>query len=226
MVTITGRGWQANETVWMLLHEEPETREDTILSSMADSQGNFTNTDFAPSLLDINRNFTLTAIGQLSSFTAQTAFKDAPRIASVTVGSQTGTLTYGTVGSATFAVTPVRGNNGTVNGTLSVISGLPAGVTASFSPNPPNGAFTANGNSAFPTGTATASAIFTGDANHNGSSDSKNFAIDKAGSITTVSCPANVTYTGSALEPCTATVTGAGGLNQPLAVNYTNNINA
>ncbi|PYS18933.1 MAG: hypothetical protein DMG17_04440 [Acidobacteria bacterium] len=52
------------------------------------------------------------------------------------------------------------------------------------------------------------------------------FAISKADSVTTVSCPASMTYKGSAWTPCTATVTGAGGLNQTLTVSYTNNINA
>ena len=75
-------------------------------------------------------------------------------------------------------------------------------------------------------GTATASASYAGDANHNGSSDTETFAIDKAASVTTVTCPANVTYTGSALTPCSASVTGVGGLNQSLTVNYTNNVNA
>ncbi|HEX7174238.1 MAG TPA: MBG domain-containing protein, partial [Pyrinomonadaceae bacterium] len=75
-------------------------------------------------------------------------------------------------------------------------------------------------------GTATASASFAGDANHTGSSDSKNFNIDQAPSITTVTCPTSVTYTGAALEPCTATVTGAGGLNQSLSVSYSDNVNA
>ena len=42
----------------------------------------------------------------------------------------------------------------------------------------------------------------------------------------TVSCPASVIYNGAAQTPCTATVTGAGGLNQSLTVSYTNNTNA
>ena len=50
--------------------------------------------------------------------------------------------------------------------------------------------------------------------------------IDQAASVTTVSCPANVTYTGSALEPCSVTVTGAGGLNNTPAPVYANNTNA
>src|SRR6185503_5744049 len=56
--------------------------------------------------------------------------------------------------------------------------------------------------------TASASFTFTGDANHNGSSDSKNFSIDKAGSTTTITCAAGSVYTGSPIEPCTYTVTG------------------
>ena len=51
------------------------------------------------------------------------------------------------------------------------------------------------------------------------------FTISKVPSVTAVSCPASVTYNGSAQTPCTATVTGAGGLNQTLTVSYTNNIN-
>jgi hypothetical protein len=50
--------------------------------------------------------------------------------------------------------------------------------------------------------------------------------IAMAGSTTTVTCPASVTYTGSAQTPCTATVTGVGGLSQSVAVTYANNINA
>ena len=75
-------------------------------------------------------------------------------------------------------------------------------------------------------GTATASAVYAGDANHGGSSDSKTFTIAKASSTTTVNCPASVTYDGSAKTPCSANVTGIGGLNQAVAVNYSNNTGA
>ena len=40
-----------------------------------------------------------------------------------------------------------------------------------------------------------------------------------------MTCPASVTYDGSAQEPCTATVVGAGGLSQSLTVSYANNTN-
>ncbi len=40
-----------------------------------------------------------------------------------------------------------------------------------------------------------------------------------------VTCPANATFTGSAIEPCSATVTGPV-LSQALTVSYSNNVNA
>jgi hypothetical protein len=75
-------------------------------------------------------------------------------------------------------------------------------------------------------GDYTASASFAGDANHTGSSDSKDFSIAKAASVTALACPASVTYTGDALTPCTASATGAGGLNASVTVTYSNNVNA
>ena len=75
-------------------------------------------------------------------------------------------------------------------------------------------------------GTASASYTYTGDANHTGSADSKTFTIDKAPSSTTINCPTNVTYTGTALTPCSATATGAGGLSVSVPVVYGNNTNA
>jgi len=76
-------------------------------------------------------------------------------------------------------------------------------------------------------GTAGASAGWAGDANHAGSSGSSTFAIGKAASTTVVSCSAGpITYAGVPQTPCSATVIGAGGLNESLPVLYGNNINA
>jgi hypothetical protein len=74
-------------------------------------------------------------------------------------------------------------------------------------------------------GDYTASASFAGDANHTGSSDSKDYTIAPASSVTTVTCPASVVYTGAPLTPCTAVATGAGSLNVSLSVSYLNNVN-
>src|SRR5436309_2378638 len=72
-------------------------------------------------------------------------------------------------------------------------------------------------------GDYTASASFGADQNHTGSSDSKDFTINKAASATAVSfAPAVSPITYDALgHAATATVTGAGGLSQPAAVTYT-----
>ena len=76
-------------------------------------------------------------------------------------------------------------------------------------------------------GTAAAAYTYAGDANHNGSNDSKTFVIGKAGSTLTVSCPTTAqTYTGAALAVCSAQVTGVGGLDHAVTpVTYTNNTN-
>jgi hypothetical protein len=74
-------------------------------------------------------------------------------------------------------------------------------------------------------GEYTASASYAGDANHSGSSDSKDYTIFQATSITTVICPSSVVFTGSPLTPCSATATGAGGLNTSVPVTYANNVN-
>ncbi len=88
----------------------------------------------------------------------------------------------------------------------------------------PTASYTNNVNA----GTASASYTYGGDANHTGSSGSATFTIDKASSTVTVSCPANVTYSGTAHEPCTAEATGVG--MSPVDVTsslvYTANVNA
>ena len=52
------------------------------------------------------------------------------------------------------------------------------------------------------------------------------YTIAKATSSTTVTCPASVTYDGSAQAPCSASVSGAGGLSKNLTVGYQNNTDA
>ncbi|CAB4959039.1 unannotated protein [freshwater metagenome] len=49
------------------------------------------------------------------------------------------------------------------------------------------------------------------------------FAVNKASSTTTVTCPSSVTYTGTPRTPCSASVTGAGGLSLTPTPTYANN---
>ena len=82
--------------------------------------------------------------------------------------------------------------------------------------------YTANTNA----GTATASAAYAGSSTRLPSSASATFLITKASSTTTVTCPSSVAYDGSAKTPCSASVTGAGGLNATLAPTYAGNTDA
>jgi outer membrane protein OmpA-like peptidoglycan-associated protein len=76
-------------------------------------------------------------------------------------------------------------------------------------------------------GTAQATATYNGDANHAASSESSaTFTIAKATSATVVTCISPVIATGSAVTPCTAVVTGVGGLSQAVNVDYTSNVAA
>lgn len=131
-------------------------------------------------------------------------------------------------GSATFAIDPAASTT-----TVS----CPASVTYTGSPLTPcsasvtgvgglNQSLTVSYSNNTNAGTASADASFSGDANHSASNDNETFQIGVAGSSVVVSCPSSVTYTGGALIPCTASVTGAGGLNQSVAVSYANNTNA
>src|SRR5437879_8367562 len=62
----------------MILHEDPPLDPDLELTSVADSNGDFTNTDFTVDVFDIGVTFTLTAAGRSSGQTAETTFTDAP----------------------------------------------------------------------------------------------------------------------------------------------------
>ncbi len=135
--------------------------------------------------------------------------------ATLTVAKAASTTTITCPASATYTGSPLSPCTAAVTGA----GGLSTTATV---------VYTNNTN----VGTATADASYLGDANHNGSTATqKTFTIGKASSTTTVTCPAGpYTYNGSAQEPCTYTVTGAGGLNITAtavpSTGYSNNTNA
>ncbi len=76
-------------------------------------------------------------------------------------------------------------------------------------------------------GTCTVTATKAADANYNSATSAPfSIEIDPATSTTTVTCPASVVYNGSAQEPCTVTVTGAGGLSLTPDPVYADNTDA
>ena len=87
-------------------------------------------TDFAPQLIDLERIFTLTAIGQSSGFTAQTAFKDG----SVNVKTVGTTGTAANVDWARYDTTSCTGAvsaSGTISASTSGNgTGIPGGTTS------------------------------------------------------------------------------------------------
>jgi Big-like domain-containing protein/carboxypeptidase family protein/Kelch motif protein len=129
----------------------------------------------------------------------------------LTVDKASSTTTV-TVSDATYDGNP---HGGTAN--VTGVGGLNQSLTVSYVGR--NGTVYPSSTTA-PTdaGDYTASASFGGDANHNGSSDSKDFTINKASSTTTATV-SDATYDGNP-HGGTANVTGAGGLNQSLAVSY------
>jgi hypothetical protein len=176
------------------------------------------------------------------AYTGSLTCANSPSSVGPAAGSGTVTPTVSGSGQTNFAITSVTGS-----WTITSATGTPTVTTVSCPPTAPytgsaitpctamvTGAgglsqsltvtYTNNVNA----GLAMASASYAGNATYAGSSNSASFTITQASltpTVTTVSCPPSVVYSGLPETPCTATVTGAGGLNQSLTVTYSNNIN-
>jgi hypothetical protein len=124
---------------------------------------------------------------------------------------------------------PVTATAGSYSG---VYDGSSHALTACQVTGTYTGTLTCSNNPAGPVGPSVGSGTISpsvgGDtlANYSITSNSGSWSITPASSTVTVNCPATVTYNGMGQTPCTASVTGVGGLNQSLLVNYSNNTNA
>jgi hypothetical protein len=159
--------------------------------------------------------------GTTSCVVTATVQKPNPAIYTASTISATVTATPATTGSQNVSVicTDVVYNGQLqtpCNATVTLVGEPSESLTVVYTPQNTN------------VGTVTATASFGGDANNSPASNSTTFQITKAPSVVSVSCPADVQYiyTGSAQTPCTASVTGAGGLNQAVTPSYLNNTNA
>jgi hypothetical protein len=76
IVTITGSGWQPGETVTLSFLESPSIDTPGPYRTVADSNGNIVDTEFAPDSNDANVRFYLTAAGSSSGLQAQHTFTD------------------------------------------------------------------------------------------------------------------------------------------------------
>ena len=129
-VVITGSGWAADDSVLInLTHIEPNipnhTHDPWYL--YPDVNGEIYDEWFVFDE-ELGTTFWLTATGTTTGLFAEATFTDAINL-TMTVGSQTGTLTQGTAGSVTYANSiKSSGNTSTITVNISV-SGLPLGVT-------------------------------------------------------------------------------------------------
>ncbi|MEQ1762737.1 MAG: MBG domain-containing protein [Pyrinomonadaceae bacterium] len=100
-VTFTGTNFAPNETVRVVIHEDPHTHLERNFEATADASGNITG-NYQVEEHDLNVKFIVNARGLTSNLTAQTAFTDARNTV----------LTFAGTGSGSVTITP---NTGTVN---------------------------------------------------------------------------------------------------------------
>ena len=135
IVTITGSGWRAGETVTLTLVESPLIDTHPTLTAIADGNGNISNNQFSPDDHDVNVRFYLTAVGSQSGLQAQNTFTDAKPN---TVALNPGSFTVLPGSTATYTVTVnFNGNGNSCTSPLTLVFTAPApvGATPSFSPS-------------------------------------------------------------------------------------------
>ena len=135
-VVLSGSGWKANEDVYLYAVDDETQQWSYGSTETAGADGSFIDSPyFIVQQQQLGATFTVTAVGAQSAMQADVEFTDAPSITftTLTVAAQTGTLTYGTAGNPTYLVTVNRSSNGAGTAPLS-ITGLPTGVTGTFSP--------------------------------------------------------------------------------------------
>ncbi|MGE5179821.1 MAG: HYR domain-containing protein, partial [Bacteroidota bacterium] len=138
VVVMTGTGWWPGERISLRLDQHPTLHDPFVFYATADSTGAFRNSDYIVQDQDLGTSFDLTATGLSSGLVATTFFTDSPKVGSVSVGAQTGTLCGGSSNSATYEVTVTRGSGGGSSGSftarLSLAGDSRPGITAVFSP--------------------------------------------------------------------------------------------
>ena len=75
-ITLTGTGWAPNEAVTMILTVDPVTHDPVTLTSTADANGNFTNSQYVDQPSDLNVTFYVTATGATGDTAAVLTFMD------------------------------------------------------------------------------------------------------------------------------------------------------
>jgi hypothetical protein len=131
---ITGRGFQAGETVRLKIHEDPHTPQERGMDVVADGDGSFV-AEYLVMDYDLDMKFIVGSRGLTSGRTAQTTFTDS-QPTSVTLTPSSVSIAPGN--SAVYGVSIVKGGNNslcTLTLSLTYTGTAPVGTTPSFVPN-------------------------------------------------------------------------------------------
>ena len=124
-VLVTGAGYDAGETVRVMIHEDPHTEFERGFDAVADASGNFAG-DYLVQDYDLGMKFIVGARGLTSGRTAQTTFTDA----------RNWNLPFAGTGSGSVTLTP---STGTINAPVSCggtgTNAASQTVTSSCAPN-------------------------------------------------------------------------------------------
>src|SRR5206468_1578595 len=128
-VNITGSGWQPGETVTLTLVESPLIDTHGPFTTVADGNGNISDSSFVTDQHDLNVFLTLTATGSVSQ--AQTTFTDSVTLNLAFSGSNPGAVTSSTPSgiNCTF-----NGSGTTGTGSCS-LSGITNNATVTLNAN-------------------------------------------------------------------------------------------
>jgi len=145
-----------------------------------------------------------------------TDYTTATATVPLTVNQATPSVTWATPSAITYG-TPLSGTQ--LDAGVTGVGGTPLG--GSFSYTPATGAV-------LQAGAQTLSVTFTPNdtTDYTAATVTVPLTVNKALSVTTVICPASVTYNGTAQTPCTASVASVGGFSQSLTPTYMSNLHA
>ncbi|OLE52801.1 MAG: hypothetical protein AUG51_16645 [Acidobacteria bacterium 13_1_20CM_3_53_8] len=123
-VHVSGRGFQAYESVTVMLHEDPhiDTENPHTFNVQADAEGSFEFSEYAPEDADVGVTYVLAAVGQTSGRAAQTTFTDGNLKVIVLPAPASGTSPdlFATVTAVSYSTLDCATGGGTVTGTTTV----------------------------------------------------------------------------------------------------------
>jgi Bacterial Ig-like domain (group 3)/YDG domain/Galactose oxidase, central domain len=133
-VIINGSGWQANESIYLFAVDNETEQWTYEMTVNADSNGEFVISPFfIVELRHLGVQFHVTALGAQSTMQADVYFTDS-QPGTVSLSPPSRSIAPG--GSTTYTATITHSGNNNACGLTFGVTGLPAGASGSFAPNP------------------------------------------------------------------------------------------